>query len=57
MLVDGNFGVLMGVETVAPRTDVSSAGLVVGQVIRRRFTNIWKKEGTRGGCTGAMRTS
>ena len=43
--VDGNFGVLMGLETVVPRTDVPSAGLVAGQVIRRRFTNIWKKEG------------
>jgi len=43
--VDGNFGVLMGLETVIPRTDVPSAGLVAGQVIRRRFTNIWKKEG------------
>ena len=45
MRVDGNFGVLMGLETVVPRTDVPSAGLVAGQVIRRRFTNIWKKEG------------
>ena len=44
MRVDGNFGVLMGLETVVPRTDVPSAGLVAGQVIRRRFTNIWKKE-------------
>ena len=43
--VDGNFGVVMGLETVVPRTDVPSAGLVAGQVIRRRFTNIWKKEG------------
>ena len=43
--VDGNFGVLMGLETVVPRTDVPSAGLVAGQVIRRRFTNIWKNEG------------
>ena len=42
--VDGNFGVLMGLETVVPRTDVPSAGLVAGQVIRRRFTNIWKDE-------------
>ena len=45
MRVDGNFGVLMGLETVVPRTDVPSAGLVAGQAIRRRFTNIWKKEG------------
>ena len=45
MRVDGNFAVLMGLETVVPRTDVPSAGLVAGQVIRRRFTNIWKNEG------------
>jgi ketosteroid isomerase-like protein len=45
MRVDGNFGVLMGLETVVPRSDVPSAGLVAGQVVRRRFTNIWKKEG------------
>jgi hypothetical protein len=45
MRVDEAFGVLMGLETVVPRTDVPSAGLVAGQAIRRRFTNIWKKEG------------
>jgi hypothetical protein len=43
--VDGTFAVLMGLETVVPRTDVPSAGLVAGQIVRRRFTNIWKKEG------------
>ena len=43
--VDGDFGVLMGLEAVVPRTDVPSVGLVAGQVIRRRFTNIWKNEG------------
>lgn len=43
--VDGDFGVIMGLETVVPRTDAPSVGLVAGQVIRRRFTNIWKKEG------------
>ena len=45
MRVDGDFGVIMGLETVVPRTDAPTAGLVAGQVIRRRFTNIWKKEG------------
>jgi ketosteroid isomerase-like protein len=45
MRVDGAFAVLMGLETVVPRTDVPSAGLVAGQTVRRRFTNIWKKEG------------
>ena len=43
--IDGDFGVIMGLETVVPRTDAPSAGLVAGQVIRRRFTNIWKNEG------------
>ena len=43
--IDGDFGAIMGLETVIPRTDAPSAGLVAGQVIRRRFTNIWKKEG------------
>jgi hypothetical protein len=43
--VDGEFAVLMGLETVVPRTDAPSAGLVAGQAVRRRFTNIWKKEG------------
>ena len=45
MRVDGEFGVIMGLETVVPRTDAPSAGLIAGQVIRRRFTNIWRKEG------------
>ena len=43
--VEGDFGVVMGLETVVPRADAPSAGLVAGQVIRRRFTNIWKREG------------
>ena len=43
--VDGQFTVVMGLETVVPRTDAPSAGLVAGQPVRRRFTNIWKKEG------------
>jgi len=45
MRVDGEFGVVMGLETVVPRTDAPSAGLIAGQVIHRRFTNIWRKEG------------
>ena len=45
MRVDGDFGVIMGLESVVPRTDAPTVGLVAGQVIRRRFTNIWKKEG------------
>ena len=43
--IDEPFAVLMGLETVVPRTDAPSAGLVAGQPVRRRFTNIWKREG------------
>lgn len=43
--VDGSFAIVMGLETVVPRSDAPSAGLVAGQVIHRRFTNVWKKEG------------
>jgi hypothetical protein len=34
----------MGMETVVARSDAPSAGLKVGQAVKRRFTNIWKKE-------------
>jgi hypothetical protein len=34
----------MGLETVIPISDAPSAGLVAGQMVKRRFTNIWKKE-------------
>lgn len=43
--VDGNFTTIMGLETVVPKSDAPSAGLVAGKAVRRRFTNIWKKEG------------
>jgi ketosteroid isomerase-like protein len=43
--VDGPYVFLMGLETLVPKTDAPAAGLVAGQVTRRRFTNIWKKEG------------
>ncbi len=43
--IDDDFGIIMGLETVVPRTDAPSAGLIAGQVIRRRFTNIWRREG------------
>lgn len=43
--VDGLFAVIMGMETVVPKSDAPSAGLVAGQRIQRRFTNIWRKEG------------
>ena len=42
---DGPFVIIMGLETVQPISDAPSAGLVAGQVVNRRFTNIWKNEG------------
>jgi ketosteroid isomerase-like protein len=42
---DGPFVIIMGLETVQPIADAPSAGLAAGQVIKRRFTNIWKNEG------------
>ena len=41
---DGVFVIIMGLETVRPVSDAPSAGLVAGQEIRRRFTNVWKNE-------------
>ena len=43
--VDGDFAFIMGLETLRPRTDAPAAGLVAGQPVQRRFTNIWKNEG------------
>jgi ketosteroid isomerase-like protein len=42
--VDRPFVIIMGLEIVQPISDAPSAGLVAGQTIRRRFTNIWKEE-------------
>jgi ketosteroid isomerase-like protein len=42
--VDGDLVIIMGLETVTPISDAPSAGLVAGQEVIRRFTNIWKKE-------------
>lgn len=39
--VDGDLGIVMGSETVRPIGDSPLAG----QTVRRRFTNIWKKQG------------
>jgi hypothetical protein len=44
ILADGPLVIIMGLETVVPITDAPAAGLVAGQAIRRRFTNIWKDE-------------
>jgi hypothetical protein len=43
-LWSNQFTVLVGIETVMPLSDAPSAGLVAGQPVKRRFTNIWKKE-------------
>jgi ketosteroid isomerase-like protein len=42
--VDSDFAIIMGLETLQPRSDAPSVGLVAGQMVKRRFTNIWKKE-------------
>jgi uncharacterized protein DUF4440 len=42
--VESDFAIIMGAEIVRPATDAPAAGLVAGQTIRRRFTNIWKRE-------------
>jgi ketosteroid isomerase-like protein len=41
---DGGFVIIMGLETVQPISDAPSAGLVAGQAIKRRYTNVWKNE-------------
>ena len=43
--LDGDFAIIMGLETLKPINDALSAGLVAGQEVKRRFTNIWKREG------------
>ena len=47
MCVDGDFAIIMGLETLVPNSDAPGAGLVAGQPVKRRFTNIWKKEATK----------
>jgi hypothetical protein len=39
--VDGDLAIIMGAEAVRPIGDAPFAG----QTVRRRFTNIWRKEG------------
>jgi len=43
--VSGELVAIMGAETVVPRSDAPSVGLVAGQPVHRRFTNIWRREG------------
>lgn len=42
--VDGDYVFVFGLETLIPKTDAPAAGLVAGQTIQRRYTNIWKNE-------------
>jgi ketosteroid isomerase-like protein len=42
--VDGDFAVLMGLETLVAIADAPAAGLTAGKKVVRRFTNIWKRE-------------
>lgn len=44
MRVDGGLVFIMGLETVQPISDAPNAGLVAGQAVSRRFTNVWKNE-------------
>jgi ketosteroid isomerase-like protein len=39
--VDGDIAIVMGLETLTP----TGSAPHVGQTVRRRFTNVWKKEG------------
>lgn len=39
--VDGDIAIVMGAETITPIGNAPQAG----QTVRRRFTNIWRKEG------------
>jgi ketosteroid isomerase-like protein len=42
--VDGTYVTIMGLEIIEPRSDAPSASLSAGRLVRRRFTNIWRKE-------------
>lgn len=41
---DGEYVIVMGLETIQPMNDAPGAGLAAGRTIERRFTNIWKNE-------------
>ncbi|HQU85066.1 MAG TPA: DUF4440 domain-containing protein [Pyrinomonadaceae bacterium] len=42
--IDGDYAFVFGLEILIPKTDAPSAGLVAGQTVNRRYTNIWKNE-------------
>ena len=41
--IDGDVAIIMGSETVTPIGDAPMAGLRAGQPLKRRFSNIWKR--------------
>ncbi len=41
---EADFTIIMGLETLRPNRDAPSAGLLAGQEVKRRFTNLWRKE-------------
>jgi hypothetical protein len=41
---DGSYVIIMGLEKLVPMNSAPGAGLVAGQAVERRFTNIWKNE-------------
>ena len=46
MRVEGDFVVTMGLETLRALADSPANGLRAGETTRRRFTNIWRREGS-----------
>jgi ketosteroid isomerase-like protein len=42
---DGAYVFIMGLEIIQPISDAPEVGLMAGQTIERRFTNIWRNEG------------
>jgi ketosteroid isomerase-like protein len=45
MRAEGDFVITMGLETLRALTDSPANGLRAGDITRRRFTNIWRREG------------
>jgi len=41
---DGEYVIVMGLETIQPISDAPGAGLAAGRTIERRFTNVWNSE-------------
>jgi hypothetical protein len=42
--VERDVVILMGLETLVPNSDAPGAGLLAGETVLRRFTNIWRNE-------------